>query len=98
MSDPDLHIRGTILNKEDWRKFLRLSTFSSRGLRRCLLRRLKKLSSLSPPDLFDEVEITLQVSEIQGLPFVKEYQIIEKECRYQDRTIFDAAGFSRNST
>ena len=95
MTDPDLHIRGTILNKEETgENFLRLSTFSSRGLRRCLLRKVKKLSSLSPPDLFDEVEITLQVSRNQGLPFVKEYQIIEKRMSIsQDRTIFDAAGF-----
>ena len=95
MSDPDLHIRGTILNKEDTgENFLRLSTFCSRGLRRCLLRKVKKLSSLSLPDLFDEVEITLQVSRNQGLPFVKEYQIIEKRMSIaKDRAIFDAAGF-----
>ena len=44
--------------------------------------------------LFDELEITLHFSENQGLPFVKEYQVVEKECRFlKTEACFDAAGF-----
>ena len=95
MPNPDLHIRGILLNQEDTgENFLRLSIFCNEGLRRCLLRKVRKLSSISPPDFFDELEITLHFSENQGLPFVKEYQVVEKRMSIsQDRACFDAAGF-----
>ena len=82
MSDPEQFIRGIILNLEDTSEnFLLLSIFCPNGLHRCLIRKLRKLTSLSSPDLFDEVEITFQSSMNRGLPFVKEYQVIKKELR-----------------
>ena len=95
MSDPEQFIRGIILNQEDTSEnFLLLSIFCPNGLHRCLIRKLRKLTSLSSPDLFDEVEITFQSSMNQGLPFVKEYQVIKKRITIaKDRACFDGACF-----
>lgn len=95
MSDPELEIRGILLNQEDTgENFSRLIVFTSHGLRRCLLRKVRKLSSVSPPDLFDEVEITLQIPRNQGLPFIKEHQVLEKRMSLAfDRSRFESACF-----
>ena len=95
MSDPEFEIRGVVLNQEETgENFTRLTLFCINGLRRCLLRKVRKLSAISPPDLFDETEISLQVSNKQGLPFVKEHQVLQKRMSLAfDRARFDAAGF-----
>ena len=94
MSCPELEIRGTVLNQEETgENFVRLHLFGEAGLRLCLLRKIRKLSAVSPPDLFDEVEITLQAPKNHGLPFIKEHQVIEKRMSLAfDRECFDAAG------
>lgn len=95
MSGPELEMRGIVLNQEaTGENFVRLSVFCKTGLHRCLLRKVRKVLSISPPDLFDEVEITLQSPAKQGLPFVKEYRILKKRMSLAyDRQCFEAAGF-----
>ena len=95
MPDPELEIRGVLLNQEDTgENFSRLTLFSTHGLLRCLLRKSRKLSAVSPPDLFDEVEIILQPPKNQGISFVKEYQVLQKRMSLvMDRSRFETAGF-----
>ena len=95
MPDPELEIRGVVLNQEETgENFTRLTLFCPNGLRRCLLRKVRKLSAISPPDLFDETEIALQAKNSQGLPFIKEHQVLQKRMSLAfDRERFDAAGF-----
>ena len=95
MPDPELEIRGVVLNREETgENFIRLTLFCSNGLRRCLLRKVRKLSAISPPDLFDETEIALQPNNSQGLSFIKEHQVLQKRMSLAfDRERFDAAGF-----
>ena len=79
MPDPELEIRGVVLNQEEiGENFIRLTLFCPNGLRRCLLRKVRKLSAISPPDLFDETEIAFQANNSQGLPFIKEHQVLQK--------------------
>jgi recombinational DNA repair protein (RecF pathway) len=95
MSEPELEIQGILLNQEDTgENFSRLILFTSLGLRRCLLRKVRKLASVSPPDLFDDVEITLHAPKNQGIPFIKEHQVLEKRMSLAfDRSRFESACF-----
>ena len=95
MSDPELEIRGVVLHREETgENFLRLTLFGPQGLRRCLLRKVRKLTSILPPDLFDETEIALQKNNSQGLSFAREHLVLQKRMPLAlDRTRFDAAGF-----
>jgi len=81
MPSPVQAMEGTILDRvETGESHLRISLFSGRnGLRVVLFRLSKKVLSQPPPDLFDEVElVTRQSSDGQGLPFVKDFQILSK--------------------
>ena len=81
MPSPVQALEGTILDRvETGESHLRISLFSGRnGLRVVLFRLSKKVRSQPPPDLFDEVElVTRHSSDGQGLPFVKDFQILSK--------------------
>ena len=81
MSSSVQSMAGTILDRvETGESHLRISIFSGQnGLRMILFRVSKQVRSHPPPDLFDEVEfVTRQSNNGQGLPFVKDFQIIAK--------------------
>jgi hypothetical protein len=79
-SNPQL-VEGTILNRiETGETHLRIYLFSGKyGLQKVLLRVSKGNRSHPPPDLFDNVEFSLnRKSENSGLPFVSDFQILKK--------------------
>lgn len=81
MPAPVQSMEGTILDRvETGESYLRISLFSGQiGLRAVLFRISKNTRSHPPPDLFDEVEfVTRHSNDGQGLPFVKDFQIIAK--------------------
>ncbi len=81
MSAPVQKLEGTILDRvETGESHLRISLFSGEnGLRVVLFRISKQARSHPPPDLFDEVEfVTRKSKDGQGLPFVKDFQILSK--------------------
>jgi len=81
MSSSVQSMAGTILDRvETGESHLRISIFSGQnGLRMILFRVSKQVRSHPPPDLFDEVEfVTRHSNDGQGLPFVKDFQIITK--------------------
>ena len=86
---------GILLNYEDTgENFSRLTFFSKIGLVRCLLRKNHKLSGVSPPDLFDDVEINLQLKNGPGIPFIKEHNIVKKRTKLAlNHSTFEASGF-----
>lgn len=88
-------IHGILLNYEDTgENFSRLTFFSKTGLVRCLFRKKHKLSGVSSPDLFDDVEVNLQLKNGQGIPFIKEHNIIKKRTKLgQNHSTFEASGF-----
>ena len=58
---------------------MRLSVFSpSQGLQLALLRKSRGKSAVPPPDLFDQVELHLQIRQSSGLPFIKEHRVLQK--------------------
>ena len=72
---------GTIINRvETGESYLRIFLFSGQtGLKVVLFRMSKQSRSLPPPYLFDEVEFVTNTSKDSvGLPFVKDFQIIQK--------------------
>ena len=86
--------RGTLLNRiETGENHLRLMVFSSaQGLQPALLRKIRKKGSPSHPDLFDEVELALQVTKTSGMPFVKEHRVLNKRTELSSsHTLFSAA-------
>lgn len=86
---------GILLNYEDTgENFSRLTFFSDTGLVRCLLRKKHKLSAVSPPDLFDDVEVNLQLKNGQGIPFIREHNILKKRSKLAlNHSTFEASGF-----
>ncbi|MBT3666192.1 MAG: hypothetical protein HN548_01835 [Opitutae bacterium] len=81
MPTPVQCLEGTIINRvEAGESHLRIFFFSGqKGLQVILFRMSKKFGSLPPPDLFDDVEFVANVSKDgTGLPFVKNFQIIQK--------------------
>ena len=93
--NPESVIQGILLGKVDvGENFIRLLVFTDLGLKTCLLRKVRKLNTFSPPDLFDDVERALKVPNQQGLPFVKDFEIFQKRRELAlDRKRFEDAGF-----
>ena len=94
MAFPPKEIAGTLLNRiETGENHLRLMVFSSaQGLQPALLRKIRKKGSPSHPDLFDEVELALQVTKTSGMPFVKEHRVLNKRTELSSsHTRFSAA-------
>ena len=81
MSAPVQKLEGTILDRvETGESHLRISLFSGKyGLRVVLFRVSKQARAHPPPDLYDDVEfVTRKSRDGQGLPFVKDFQILNK--------------------
>ncbi len=81
MSAPTKSMEGIVLNREETgESYLRLNLFSGEiGLKPMLLRLSKKKSKGPAPDLFDDLEVILNLPKnAQGIPFVKDYKIIRK--------------------
>ena len=79
MPVPELTLRGVLLNSENTgENFSRLSIFTKKGLKRCLLRKTRGKNATSPPAFLDEVEITLNPLKSGEIPFIKEYIIVQK--------------------
>ena len=94
MAFPPQEIAGTLLNRiETGENHLRLMVFSSvQGLQPALLRKARKKGSPSLPDLFDEVELALQVTKTSGIPFIKEHRVLNKRTELSSsHTRFSAA-------
>ena len=94
MSITELTIQGVLLHSDfTGENFSRISIFSKNGLQRCLLRKSQRKNAMSPPGFLDEVEITLNPSNKEGIPFIKEYIIIQKRIELgAHREAFEAAG------
>ena len=80
VSSPPHVLEGTTLSREDaGENHMRLVVFSQAdGLRTVLFRKPRHGKGNALPDLFDEVELSLQRSKPPGLPFVKEHQVTAK--------------------
>jgi len=69
----------TLSRVETGESHMRLSVFSpSQGLQLALLRKSRGKSAVPPPDLFDQVELHLQIRQSSGLPFIKEHRVLQK--------------------
>ena len=95
MPAPVQNLEGTIINRvEAGESHLRIFLFSGKkGLQVVLFRISKKSRSIPPPDLFDDVEFVANVPmDGNGLPFVKDFQIIKKRPEIaHDHTRFHVA-------
>ena len=80
MSESALTLSGIVLNQvETGERHLRTTLFSSHdGLQSILLRKSRTTNSNGLPDLFDDVECSLQGRMQKGIPFVRELFIRAK--------------------
>lgn len=80
MEPPAQELSGTLLNRvETGENHLRLMIFSPvMGLQAVLFRKSRKRGLAPFPDLFDDLECSLQNRGSSGLPFVSEHRLLLK--------------------